>query len=119
MLRLDGELLFYMDYLPVVHPSGQAAPVQICSCKFSQQQKKSNQKNAATADCARAPIKAMGARVPLCVFCKGAQPAVAASFGSFSSLLKKRDSPSGRNANYQRQKDQKKNYPTADCFPVS
>jgi len=32
---------------------------------FFQQQKKSNQKNAAAADCALAPIKAMGARVPV------------------------------------------------------
>jgi len=44
--RPDGELLFFMDYIPVTHLSGQAELAQICSCKFSQQQKKGNQKNA-------------------------------------------------------------------------
>ena len=34
-----------MDYIHVIHPSGQAELVQISSCKFSQQQQKSNQTN--------------------------------------------------------------------------
>jgi len=34
-----------MGYIPVIHPWGQAKLVQISSCKFSQQQQKSNQTN--------------------------------------------------------------------------